>query len=67
MAVWSAENFIYEEWRRHARLASSMRGAEREAEEAMADALQRLLEDYSSYGHSLVWGSEGRRREKERR
>ncbi|HYX21760.1 MAG TPA: hypothetical protein VFA98_13020 [Thermoanaerobaculia bacterium] len=58
------EDFVYEEWQRHRRSAARARGPEGQAEVAIADTLQYLLQDWSDYGHSLVWGQEGRRREK---
>lgn len=60
------EDVIYEEWRRCAKLATGARGiSARRAYVAIADSLQYLLQDYSSYGHDLVWGHEGRKRRRE--
>ena len=56
------EDFIYEEWRKYAKLGAMTRSVSAaRAYVAIADSLQYLLQDYSSYGHDLVWGTGGRR------
>ncbi len=52
------EDYVYAEWRKYAEMANKRLGDTDPASLAyrgMADHLQHLLEDWSPYGHSLVW------------
>lgn len=52
------EDILAAEWERaRKRRDTAKDAATRRAFYVMADALQYLLQDYSPYGHSLVWSA----------
>ena len=55
-----AEDLLFDEWRKYSQLAKreSMGGNYRKAQvyRAITDQLQYLLQDWSEYGHRLVFG-----------
>ena len=56
MASKLPEDYMYEHWRTlsHESVHGRSR-AQRQAARALVDVVQRVLEDYSAYGHRLVW------------
>jgi argininosuccinate lyase len=53
------QRIVYREWLKQRELAASFSEgtAFRRAHQTIADSLQHLLEDWSTYGKSLVWHS----------